>query len=294
MCLQFEKQKPLTMKKRIAILALALISCLTGFGQRNLVRSSDVQAFLNSKTYVVLENNPTSQYNIEIRDAVERSWTITPYEFITAKQFDEMRKDIDKSFLVLIQMRFDRDKVAPIYNFLSISMGAAVKKITDMPDICSVPLGYKEVPEDSYTYKLEGLIRFMQGYINDIKADPSLIKKNAFKIYNNNVSQVKGKELWVTETDLEKSVRSLNNLRKYYKHTVKVVKPEDIQLAIQHKKPNVLFTHKVGPEGTRLQWRIWKMIFSAEDGKMYYYNMHTISKSKGDGFLSKDLKKLNK
>ncbi|MEY1639512.1 hypothetical protein [Tenuifilum osseticum] len=281
------------MKKLSLIIGLVAIT-LWGMAQRNLVRPEDVKAFMASTTYVVLENNPTSQFNIEIREAVERSWKITPYKFITAKEFNDMRKDIDKSFLVLIQMRFDKDKIAPTYNFLSVSMGAAVSKITDMPDICSVPLSYKDLPEDTYTYKLEGIIRFMQNYITAINENPKLIKKDAFKFYNKNMKQVKSKELWVIESGLEKSVRPLAEIRKVYKFNIKVVNPEDIQKAIQEKNPNILYLHKVGPEGSRLQWRVWKMILGAGDDQLYYYDMHTISKSKGDGFLSKDFAKINK
>ncbi len=281
------------MKKLTLIIALIALSII-GNAQRNLVRPEDVKTFLASTTYVVMEENPTSQYNFEIREAVERSWKITPYKFITVKEFEEMRKDIDKSFLVIVQMRFDKDKTSPIYNFLSVSMGAAVKKITDMPDICSVPLSYKDLPEESYTYKVEGLIRFMQSYIQTINKDPKLIKANAFKFYNKNREQIKTKELWVIENDLEKNTRALADIRKNYKHNIKVVKPEDIQKAITEKNPNVLFMHKVGPEGSRLQWRVWKMIIGADNGMMYYYDMHTISKSAGDGFLAKDFVKINK
>ncbi len=280
--------------KQLTITITLLGLTLWGSAQRNLVRPEDVKAFMASTTYVVMEENPTSAYNAEIREAVEKSWTITPYKFITHKEFNEMRKDIGKSFLVLIQMRFDKDKTVPTYNFLSVSMGAAVSKITDMPDICSVPLSYKDLPEESFTYKIEGIIRFMQNYIRAIDADPKLIKANAFMFYNKNMKQIKNKELWVTESSLDKTTRSLADIRKNYKHNIKVVNPEDIQKAIAEKNPNVLYLHKVGPEGSRLQWRVWKMIIGAGDDMLYYYDMHTISKSKGDGFLPKDFAKINK
>lgn len=275
----------------VTFLITALVS--GAFAQRNLVRPEDVKTFLASKTYVVLEDNPMSGYNVEIRDAVERSWKITPFEFITAKEFENVRNDINRSFLVLIQMKFDGDKSMPIYNFLSVSLGAAVKKITDMPDICSIPLSYNGLPEDSYSYKLEGIIRFMQSYINTINSDTKLIKKDAFKFYNKNSKEIKNKELWVTESSLEKSTRALADIRKTYKHVIKVVNPEDIQKAIKEKNPNVLYLHKVGPEGSRMQWRVWKMIIGAGDDMMYYYDEHTISKSEGDGFLKKDFKSIN-
>lgn len=280
--------------KKIAAILLLTVSTYSAFAQRNLVRPEDVKTFLGTKTFVVLEDNPMSGYNVEIRDAVERSWKITPFEFITAKEFEKVRNDINKSFLVLIQIKFDGDKSVPIYNFLSVSMGAAVKKITDMPDICSIPLSYNGLPEDTYTYKLEGIIRFMQSYINTINNDPKMIKKDAFKFYNKNSKEIKKKELWVTESGLEKDTRALTDIRKNYKHVIKVVNPEDIQKAIQEKNPNVLYLHKVGPEGSRMQWRVWKMVIGAGDDLMYYYDEHTISKSEGDGFLAKDLKAINK
>lgn len=133
----------------------------------------------------------------------------------------------------------------------------------------------------------------MQTYINAINNDPKLIKKDAFKFFNKNSKEIKNKELWVTESSLGKNTRALSDIRKNYKHNIKVVKPEDIQKAIQEKNPNVLYLHKVGPEGSRMQWRVWKMIIGAGDDMMYYYDLHTISKSDDDGFLAKDFKSIN-
>lgn len=276
------------------LLLLAGIGLAT-FGQRNLVRHDDIKAFLKTTTYVVMEENPTSAYNIEIKEAVEKAWKITPFAFISAKEFEAARQDINKSFLVLIQMKFDKDKVEAVYNFLSVAMGSAVKKVTDMPDICSIPLSYNGVPEESYVYKLEGLIRFIQNHINLLNENPSLIKGNIFNYYNKNTKDVKGKELWVVEKDLEKTTRPLAEIRKNYKFNVKVVTPDDIQKAIQEKNGNVVYLHKVGPEGTRLQARCYKILLGAGDDQMYYFDYHTIEKKgDGDGFLSDDFKKLNK
>ena len=280
--------------KRFVLIMLTLCIGLSTFAERNLVRPEDIKAFLKSTTYVVLDDNPMAAYNFKIKEAVEKSWTITPFKFISTKEFETMRKDIDKSFLVLIQMKFDKDKIQAVYNFLSLSMGAAVNKITDMPDICSVPLSYKDVPEDSYVYKIESLIRFMQNHIKLLDQDPKLIKGNIFDYYNKNTKDIKGKELWVVENDLEKNTRALAQIRKNYSYTVKVVTPENIEKAIADKNPNVVFLHKVGPQGTRLQARCYKIVFGAGDDQIYYFDYHTITKSEGDGLLDSDFKKMNK
>jgi hypothetical protein len=280
------------MKKTLLLICLAAIS-VSVFADRYVARHEDIKTFLGTTTYVVLENNPMSEYNIKIREAVERSWKITPYAFISAKEFDEMRNDISKSFLVLLQVKFSKDKLEATYNFLSVVLGAGVKKHTDLPDICSIPLSYSTVPEDSYTYKLESLIRFAQNHIKMLNENPKLIKGNIFKHYNKNAKSVKAKELWVLEKDLDKGVRSLTDLRKAYPHNVKIVTADDIEKAIAERNTNVVFLHKVGPEGTRLQARCYKMLLGAGDDLFYYFDYHTINpKLKDDGFKAKDLKKL--
>ncbi len=282
--------------KRTAIITLLICFSTSIFAERNLVRPEDVKAFLKSTTYVVLEDNPMSGYNFKIKEAVEKSWKITPYKFITTKEFEPMRNDIEKSFLVLIQMKFDKDKIPAVYNFMSLSMGAAVKKLTDMPDVCSIPLSYFGVPEDNYIYKIEGLIRFMQAHIKLIDQNPALIKNNIYDYYNKNTKDVKTKELWVVENDLEKTTRELVKIRKNYPFTVKVVTTDNIEKAIAEKNTNVVYLHKVGPDGTRLQSRCYKILLGAGDDQAYYYEVHTISKSdgEGDGFLDSDFKKVGR
>jgi len=280
--------------KRITLFTLLICFSISTFAERNLVRPEDIKAFLKSTTYVVLEDNPMSGYNFKMKEVIEKSWSITPYKFITTKEFDKMRQDIDKSFLVLVQMKFDKDKVPAVYNFLCISMGAAVKNITDMPDVCSIPLSYDKVPEDNYIYKLEGLVRFMQNHIKLIDQNPTLIKNNIFDYYNKNTKEIKGKELWVVENDLEKTTRALAQIRKNYNYTVKVVTTETIEKAIAEKNPNVVYLHKVGPEGGRLQARCYKVVMGAGDDQIYYFDYHTVTKSEGDGLLDSDFKKMNK
>lgn len=280
------------MKKTLLLICLAAIS-VSAFADRYVARHEDIKTFLGTTTYVVLENNPMSEYNIKIRESVERSWKITPYKFISSKEFDEMRSDIDKSFLVMLQVKFSNDKLEATYNFLSVVLGAGVKKHTDLPDICSIPLSYSTVPEDTYTYKLESLIRFAQNHIKMLNENPKLIKGNIFKHYNKNAKSVKTKELWLLEKDLDKGIRSLTDLRKAYPHNVKIVTADDIEKAIAERNTNVVFLHKVGPEGTRLQARCYKILLGAGDDQFYYFDYHTIDpKAKDDGFKAKDLKKL--
>jgi hypothetical protein len=278
--------------KKIVTLSILLSIALCTFADRYVARHEDIKTFLGTTTYVVLEENPMSEYNFKIKKAVENSWTITPYKFITATEFEEMRNDIDKSFLVKLQVKFTRDKLEATYNFLSVVLGAAVRRHTDLPDICSIPLSYSSVPEDSYAYKLESLVRFTQNHIKLLDSDPSMIKGDIFKHYNKNRRDTKQRELWLLEQDVERSIRSLALIRKNYPHPVRIVSKDDIERAIEEKNENVVFLHKVGPEGTRLQARCYKVLIGAGDDLFYYFDYHMISKKVGDGFTAKDFKKI--
>ncbi|HPE17849.1 MAG TPA: hypothetical protein PLM76_04370 [Tenuifilaceae bacterium] len=281
--------------RKLAVFFFIMGISIASFADRYVARHEDIKTFLETTTYIVLEDNPMSEYNFKIKKAVEGSWTITPYEFITATQFEEMRTDISKSFLVKLQVKFSKDKLEATYNFLSVVLGAAVKRHTDLPDICSIPLSYSSVPEDSYAYKLESLIRFAQNHIKMLDQNPELIKKgNLFDYYNKNTKDAKTKELWLLENDIDKGTRSMSDLRKNYKHPVKIVTKEDIEKAIAEKNDKILFLHKVGPEGTRLQARCYKVIIGAGDDQFYYFDYHMITEKNGDGILAKDLKKLSK
>ena len=279
------------MRKLIVLISLVCIA-YASVADRYVARHEDIKTYLRTTTYDVLEDNPMSEYNFKIKEAVERSWKITPYEFITVTQFEEMRGDISKSFLVKLQVKFTGDKLEATYHFLSVVLGAAVRRHTDLPDIVSVPLGYSSVPEDSYVYKLESLIRFAQNHVRILDQNPNLIKSNIFQHYNKFRKETRNKELWLLEKDLEKNVRSLADIRKNYPHTVRIVTPEDIEKAIKEKNENVVFLHKVGPEGTRLQARCYKILIGAGDDQFYYFDYHMINKKRGDGFLAKDFKKI--
>lgn len=269
------------------------IGLAIGAAAKPLIRAEDLETFYKTTTYVVLDNNPMSEWNLKIREVVENAWTITPYKFINDTEFEAMRGDFDKSFLVRIKVRFPNDKVKAYYNFMTVCLGAAVQDVTDMPEVCSIPLGYEAVDQSSWAYKLSGFVRFAQNHINTLKNNPTLISKEPFDFYNKNVASVKSKELWVLELDLAPDTRTLQNIRKNYNGVVRVVKKEDIEKAIDEKKPNVIYLHKVGPEGTRLQARIYKALIGAGDDQLYYFDYHTMSKKNGDGFLKKDFKRIN-
>lgn len=282
------------MKKLIVITAF-LMFAFSGFSQSTVATQEQLEAFFKTKTLVVAQDNPLLDYNVKIKEAVKNTWTLTEYDFITYKEFDEKREDPKYSFLVVTEVMFSKDKTKAKYNFLSLLLGGKYRKLKDMPDICSVPLSYVNVEEEKYVYKLGIILQFIQSHVKLTRDNPKLKSSNIIRYYNKNLKTDRDKILYVIEDELSEQVNTLEKIKKYYPYQVKIVTREEAEKAIDSKEKNVVFFHKIGPEGTRMIARCWKLVIGVKDAKLYYFNYHVIDKKKKpDGFLAKDFKKLAK
>lgn len=257
---------------------------------------ADIQRFFNTTTYVVVDRQQMTDWNFKIPAAVKKSWTITPYKVIDDREFEKLRHDTDKSFLVRLKERFPGDRIKAPYVFMNVVLGSPAENVTDMPEIAAFPLGYAEADQDSWGYKLEGFLRFMQKHILLLKEKPEIIKHNPLQYYNKDMGAIRkvGKEFWVVKRDLDQKVNTLDKIKKYYQGVVRIVEPEDIEKAIEDKRDDVVYLHKVGPEHADRKARIYKAILGAGDDKLYYFDYHNFTRKKGDGFLYKDFKRINK
>jgi hypothetical protein len=241
-----------------------------------------------------LQDNPMLEYNQIIKEVMEQEWTVTEYEFISFKEFEEKRFDPKYSFLYMSSIMFDNDKTDARYRFLNLSLGGDYFRMNQMPDIASVPLAYYSVEEDNYNYKLALLVRFIQNHTLLIKEHPEIVSVNVFKHYNDNTKVISNKVLYVLEDELSKNVNSAARIRNVYSHKFKIVTKDEITEAIRERDESVVFFHKVGPEGTKINARCYKVIIGAADAKFYYFDYHKISTKRPDGLLESDFKKMNK
>ncbi len=264
------------------------------FSQQYVPSREDVDAFYTTKTLVVLEDNPMLEYNYIIKEIMEKEWTITEYDFISSGEFEEKRKDPQYSFIYLAQVTFENDKTDAAYRFLHLSLGGDYFRMNEMPDIVAVPLAYYNVEEDNYVYKLAVLLRFMQNHANLIKAHPEIISANVFKHYNDSIRDIRDKTLYILENELSKNVNSAARIKKIYPYPFKIATKEEIEQAIEERNPDIVFLHKVGPEGTKVDARCYKIIIGAADANFYYFDYHKISDKDPDGFLESDFKNLVK
>lgn len=279
--------------KKIAIFLILFSLGFTIKGQDAVATNDEIQKFMKTKTYVVYDENIFGSYNKAIKKAVENYWTLTPVEFIDAKEYAKLKGSYRNSFIIRTKVNFDKDKSNTSYTFLSILLGSNKGSMESMPDLCSFPLSYYNVDYDKYHYKMGAILKFMQNHIILTRDNPNLNSKNILRYYNNNTLDLKGKTLYVIEDELDKDVNTAAKIKNFYPGKVVITTSEEIEKVIHAKDPDAVFLHKVGPSKNDDKLRIYKLILGASDGKLYYFGYHKYKKGKTeDAFLSSDFKKL--
>ena len=282
------------MKSRALLFVFILVASVS-FGQEYVPTKSELNHFFNTKTYIVLDPNPISHYNFKLKEAVKTNWEITDYEFLKYSKFESLRKKPQYSFLVENIVVFEKDKTKARYRFLSLLMGEKTLLMEDMPTIVAVPLSYKEVDEEYYSYKLGVIIRFMQKHAKLMREKPEIISDNIFDYYNKNMENIKNKTLYLIKEELAEEVNTLNEIKEYYPYDVKIVSRDEVEQAIKDQREDVVFLHKVGPQGTRHHARCYKILMGAKDAEFYYFDYHFVKEGRRpDGFLKKDFRKLKR
>lgn len=277
------------MKKIILLLVLSALSFqLTA--QIKFANASEIKSFLKSKTYVVLSEDVFSSFNETMKVLMPKFWTITSYEFITTQQFETKKTSSANSFIMLSEAEETEDGVKCTYNFLNLILGGS-SDLNKMPDLGSVPLSYVDVEEDSWIYKLAGILVFMQSHVNYASDHPSVVPKLVNK---DSGTDIKTKELWLLKEELPSDFNTVEKIKTVYPYTVKIVTKEELKKAIEDKNSKVVYLHKVGPAGTITGGKCWKFLVTANDGEVLYYDGHTVTASNPDAFLEKDFKAIAK
>jgi hypothetical protein len=280
------------MRKSIFLIS-ALLSSILLSGQAPFPSKDEIKQFAASTTCVVMEDDPFSSFNAYMKDAMKEYWKVTPYEFISGKEFNIRRLKPSWSFIVLTETNFDKDKSNSLFNFINLLQGKNVDKLGEMPEICAVPLSYAGVDDLEYGYKLGAILEFMQKHAQLIMEDPSKTGRKYLKYYNENIPEVMKKTILVKQEDLSPEIANLERIKAIYSNKIEIVPEEEIIKAIENKAPGVVILHKVGPVGEKQDaGYCFKMLIGTDDANMYYYNVHTIDRNNPNGFLPSDLKHL--
>ena len=278
----------LIFKKYLLLLVLGFIS-LGALANPRLASKQQIGMFKNSKTCVVLGTGSVS-YDMYIKDAVQKYWNATEFEFIDQQEFDKRRFNSKYSFLVLMKGVYGKDPAGVSYNYISLVLGDVATNMTDMPELCSIPLSYTDDNLSDYEYVIPAIVKFMQKHVRNLEFHRFMISLQGLKYYNGK-SGFKDKVLLFNKDMMASNADSPEKIKTAYTNYVKLITPSEIQQELVASPSNALFHFHVGPNKNAGAGKCFEMIFDVE-GNLYYYNSRKVTNDNQDGFNLKDFKHL--
>jgi hypothetical protein len=270
-------------KKFFFAVTLGLMN-LALFSNSPLASKQQIGMFKNSKTCVVFETGVTF-YNSYIKDAVQKYWKSTDYEFIDQNEFEKRRTDPKYSFIVIIDGAYDKDPGGVSYSYINLVLGDASGNLTRMPEFCSIPLSYSGDNGADYEYVIPAIVKFMQIHIKNLEKDRFPISLNGLKYYNKR--GFKDKVLLLNKVKMASNADSPELIKAVYPYYNKLLTTAEIKEELISNPANTLFHFHVGPPENSGAGKCFEMIFDAE-GNLYYYNYRKITNDNKDGFNQND------
>jgi hypothetical protein len=275
--------------KKIIFIFLLCTFSLGVIAKPKLPSKEQVGMFKNSVTCVVIDNGGLL-YNALLKEAIQKYWDITQFEFINEKEFERRRYDSRYSFLVLMEGVFDNDPGGVVYDYLSLVLGDPAKDLIDMPQICSFPIAYTDDDNLYYGYVLPSAIKFMQTHARNLESKRFFISLKGLKYYNGSRT-FKGKALLLNKNMMAKDADTERKIKNVYPYYFKLLDTEEIQKELSVNPTNILFVFHVGPNEQSGAGKCFEMIFDT-NGNLYYYNSRKITNDNEDGFNLNDFKHL--
>lgn len=262
--------------------------CLGVMANPPLASKQQIGMFKNSKTCVVFEDG-ISFYNAYIKDAVQKYWKSTDYEFIDQKEFEKRRTDPKYSFIVLMNGAYNKDPGGVSYNYINLVLGDISDNLTRMPEFCSLPISYSGDNEADYEYVIPAIVKFIQIHMKNLEKDRFSISLNGLKYYNK--TGFKDKVFLLNKDKMASDADSPEKIKTGSPYYVKFLTSAEIQKEITDNPTNTLFHFHVGPPKDAGAGKCYDMLFDVE-GNLYYFSSRKITNDNPDGFNLNDFKNI--
>jgi hypothetical protein len=268
----------------ILVFSLGLLS-ICASANPVLATKQQIGMFKNSKTCIVMDAGGMSFYNGPIKEAVQKYWKSTDYEFIDQDEFNKRKTNSKYSFLVMMDGAYDKDPGGISYKYMSLVLGDGSGNLSKMPEFCSIPVSYSGDNDADYEYIIPVVVKFMQIHVKNLEKDRLPISLNGLRYYNK--SGFKDKVLLFNKEKMASNADSPDKIKAVCQNKVKLLSVEEIQKEILSNPASTLFHFHVGPPKDGGAGRCFEMLFDA-DGNLYYYNFRKITNDNPDGFNIND------
>lgn len=273
--------------KKFLILALAIMIPVTMSAQAQInTKKVKIEDFTEKTTKVVLTGNIF--FDQSLKDEVQNRWRISPFEFCTLKEFEELKTDDSYYFLMTVKGRFKKES-RPGLTMLSVVKGgaAAEKGISKMLDVVTVPVMATDDPSGREFVFLPALLDIIQEHIlRSMETD--VAGYSGLSSFNMNMNEADRKDIIIAADDLAPGM-SEEELESFEADGIYVTDTDIADEMMMEHTPNAVVSFTVYPSDRGRGSFCYKMLIDAQTHKLYYFRRHKLSKRAGAGFLPEDL-----
>lgn len=277
--------------KNLVIAAVMLLCCVPAIGQVNLFSKVEDVNDINGKTLmVVLENN--SLTDLALKEAVEKNWDLSGYEFITPERFDEIKGDASYYFLTRVKGVFKKER-EPGIEFIALYKGgpAGVEAVALMYEVLSIPFQALDSGDDNTAY--------LPAYINTIKNHLLRLqrKKIAARVglawYSNRMSDIKKGTILINSDDIASNLNMDDVKTTLHEDRAQLTDRDEIEAALNEKRKDTYVTLSIAPAVPQKGSYCYRLIVGTQSGEIFYYRKQKITQSQPKGFTNDDIKKIS-
>ena len=279
----------MNIKRLIVFIAATLISVMT-FAQAQInTKKVKIGDFTQKITKIVLTGNLF--YDTTLEDEIVARWRISPYEFCTLEEFEQLKGNDEYYFLLTIKGQFKKES-EPGLQFLTLVKGGekAEKGISAMLEVVSLPFASAESPSGRETVFFPAFIDILQEYT--LKSlDRDLHAYSGLSNYSLALSKTKDMTIVFSEDDLSTEITK-DIIDNYFVEGMLITDEGDADKYMTDSESNTVISYVVAPTTPKAGSYCYKMLFDNQSHTLYYFRKHRISTGVGVGFLAEDIKRI--
>lgn len=277
------------MKRFIILIAAVLIPFITGAQAQINTKKVKIEDFTQKITKVVLTGNIF--YDSSMEDEIAARWRVSPYEFCSVQEFEQLKGNSEYYFLLTTKGQFKKE-TEPGLQFLTLVKGGekAEGGIDDMLEIVSLPIASVEDPSGRETVFLPAFLDIIQNYAAD-SMEKDINAYTGLSNYSLNLAETKGIPVIFAQEDLSTEITDMVK-QQTFDEMMSVTDEEGADRMMTDDKERAAVSYVAVPTEATPGSYCYKMLIDNQTHKLYYFKKHRITKKTGAGFLAEDLRRI--
>lgn len=228
--------------------------------------------------------------SLMLKEEIEKSWSVSPYEFCDSEEFERCKTDTNYFFLTRI-LGHNRKEAEPSIEYLSLLRGGpeAEKGIDKMVEVISIPFKSLDDEDGRYPVFIPAFINIIQEHIPRVTRS-DLAAYTAIYSYTRRIDDAAGMSIIFSDADLSAEVDEQVRAR-YFDEGISITSPEEADRAFENMTPGTLVSYTITPEGVKGAYS-YKMLISTEDYGLYYFRKHKVGRRTPGGFRKDDIRRI--